>query len=462
MGKAIILSRVSTDAQDLTQQSEAVMKEVKHDGYKESDIILIENKESAIKLSEEERIGLQKLKHYILTQDIDGVYVYEISRISRQAAMVFDVRDFLIAHKVQLTIIKPFFRMLDADGSVSQTSSIFFGIFSSLSESEMYIKKERMHRGTMKAKAMGRHAGGYILFGYKTNKQHEYMIDEEKADVVRSVFDMYINKKMSMRKIAKELQELGWFTHESFLSCVQQVNNMLHNRDYCGDKVGMPKIVEPWMVDKVPQQCRANQITTKSTPNDALLKGLIYDYNNGFLLSANIASEAYYSKRAHGCAVTFKVMDYVVWDWVKKFYSKSFYIDKGKISSELYAAKSNYEKKIDVATKKYIGLSEKIDKIEERLILGRISDKKAEELEDTINSERLILDDNIKSFKDSLSSTISKIASLESSDIDLGRLDDNLSNNEKRSTILKCITKITCYREKRNILIATIEDIYCC
>lgn len=58
--KAIILSRVSSMHQNLEQQTEAVLRAVHSDGYKDSNIIIIEDKESAIKLSEEERNGLNK------------------------------------------------------------------------------------------------------------------------------------------------------------------------------------------------------------------------------------------------------------------------------------------------------------------------------------------------------------------------------------------------------------------
>lgn len=56
--KCIILSRVSTIVQDLNQQTEEVKKQALADGYTE--IIIIEDKESAVKLDEESRLGLSK------------------------------------------------------------------------------------------------------------------------------------------------------------------------------------------------------------------------------------------------------------------------------------------------------------------------------------------------------------------------------------------------------------------
>ena len=148
MRRAIVLSRVSTLQQDLRQQTEEILREVYKDGYKKEEVIVIEDKESAIKLSEEERRGLNKLKEHIRTDPtITAVYIYELSRLSRRQLVLFSIRDFLIEHNIQLIYLKPYFRLLEPDGKMSQTGSLMFSIFSSMSESEMALVKERMMRG---------------------------------------------------------------------------------------------------------------------------------------------------------------------------------------------------------------------------------------------------------------------------------------------------------------------------
>lgn len=49
MKKCIILSRVSTERQNVTQQTDLLIQKAKNDGYKDNNIIIIEDKESAIK-----------------------------------------------------------------------------------------------------------------------------------------------------------------------------------------------------------------------------------------------------------------------------------------------------------------------------------------------------------------------------------------------------------------------------
>ena len=104
MGKVILFSRVSTLGQDLTQQNNELFAEAKRNGFAEKDIILIEQKESAIKLDEEERKGIAKLKETIMSQKIDCVIIYEISRLARRPTVLYSVRDFLIENNVHITI----------------------------------------------------------------------------------------------------------------------------------------------------------------------------------------------------------------------------------------------------------------------------------------------------------------------------------------------------------------------
>ena len=168
--KCIAFSRVSTFHQDVEQQTQEVINEAHRNGFTDDRIILIEHKESAVKLDIDERVGIQELKKAIENNDVECVIIYEISRLSRRPNMLYAVRDYLIDHGVNLICMKPFMKLLDNDGKMNQTASLIFSIFGSMAETEGYIRKERMRRGVEKAKAMGRHAGGQITFGYKVER----------------------------------------------------------------------------------------------------------------------------------------------------------------------------------------------------------------------------------------------------------------------------------------------------
>ena len=208
--KGIALVRVSTDSQDLKQQTEEVVKQMISDGYKVEDIITIEDKESGVRLSEEERQGLNKLKYHIQNDpQIESVYVYELSRLSRKPDVFYSIRNFLQERKIQLVVIKPSMRMFNDKGEVDQNTMILFGIFSAMSEQEGYLRKERMSRGKRKCVKEGKWIGGYFPYGYKIDENNVIVINEPEAVVIRKIFNRYSQEDISMRKLGIELLKSG-------------------------------------------------------------------------------------------------------------------------------------------------------------------------------------------------------------------------------------------------------------
>lgn len=401
MYRAIVFSRVSSEHQDLVQQTDEVYNEAVRNGYDKTEIIFIEHKESAIKLDESEREGLQKLKESIDKHPIECVFVYEISRISRRPKVLYSIRDMLIERQIQLICIKPYLRLLE-DGKLSQTASIMFSLFASLSESEMMLKKERMRRGVNHAKSLGKHAGGYVMFGYTTTKDHYYIIDEAQATVVKRIFMDYVNGK-SMRMLTRDLQEEGHFKGVKYLTAVQEVYNILHRDCYCGRKKGMPAIISESLYDRSVEMRKHNELKVSRTSNMSLCKGILRDGNSGLLLSSNTAANMYYSKRCKGVSVSMHIMDPIIWDYSVELHKEYNKMDVEQILNGLIRRRQMNERKMKTLYEKEKELEEKKDKIEERLIMGKLSEKKADELEEQINNEikdireraREIMDDNM-------------------------------------------------------------------
>lgn len=367
----------------MEQQNKCLYDEASKNGY--ADIILIDMKESAIKLDEEERIGLQRLKHEIELGDVECVIVYEISRISRRPKVLYSIRDLLIERGIQLICLKPYMRLLE-DGKLSQTASIMFSIFTSLSESEMMLKKERMRRGVAHAKAQGRHAGGQIMYGYKTTKDHRYVIDEAKATVVRRIFNEY-KKGKSMRMLTRELQEEGIFAKVQFLTAQQEVYDILHRDCYCGKRVGMPAIISEELFYECEAKRKSNMLKVNHTDNMAMLKGILHDSTTGLLMSSNTAAKMYYNKRKRGgLAVSMHCIEPFVWDIAVQWHRESQTMTYDELEREttrriqrLYRQKFGLMEKIKEDQRK-------IDKIEERLIYGKLSEAKATELENALEN----------------------------------------------------------------------------
>ena len=400
--KAILLIRVSTEAQDLVQQREKVIDAAKRDGY--DDLILIEDKESAVKLSEEERNGLNRLKDAIeKDSSISAVYSYEISRISRQAKVVYSIRDFLINHHIQLVILNPYFKMLKDDGTLSETSNIFFGIFASMAENEGYIRKARMRRGVQKKKELGMHAGGQVMFGYKTIKKengHKYIIDEAEATIVKRIFNEYVNGGKSMRTLTRDLQEEGYFKGIKYLTAVQEVYDILHREHYCGRVKGRPAIISESLYDKSVDKRKSNMLKVNHTSNMALLKGLLRDGNTGLLLSSNTAGKCYYSKREKGVSVGMHIIEPIIWDIAVELHKEYNQIDKDTVLKNIEGKIQHNMRKQKTLNDQLIGIIDQRDLIEERLIKGRLSEQKAEQLHNELDKQEKETRQRIKELND--------------------------------------------------------------
>ena len=388
MKKVIVLSRVSTEGQDLTQQTDEVLREVHKDGYTDSNIIIIEDKESAIKLSEEERHGLNMMKDHINNNpNIKCVYIYELSRLSRRQLVLFSIRDFLVERKIQLICLKPYFRLLEVNGEMSQTGSLMFSLFSSLSESEMMLKQERMMRGRRRNKELGKSVGGRPPFGYDVDKNKRYVIDPKNSLIISRIFNDYGYNNKSMRGIAIELKEEGYFSNPSLNATHQYIQRILNNPIYKGE-FPYPQIIAPELFSVVQQNISrytTNKITRKKEP--FLLKGLVCDAKTGYILSINGAIDTYFSKHHSGVAIRKNNIDPVVWEHSKIMYER-YVMNKDKLLTLIKSQYQTTAKKISVVDQEIKDIGIKLERVEESYILGRISKKKAEQLRTRLLEEK--------------------------------------------------------------------------
>ena len=392
MYKAICFSRVSSEHQDLVQQSDEVLDEAIRYGFKKEECIFIEYKESAILLEEEERAGLNELKSNIQRYDtITTVFVYELSRISRKAKVVYSIRDYLLERNIQLVCIKPHFELLDRKTEkMSELALMVFGVFVGLAESEMTLKKARMRRGVNKKKELGMHAGGQVMYGYKTIRTengHKYVIDDAEATVVRRIFNEYVNGGKSMRTLTRDLQEEGYFKGIKYLTAVQEVYDILHRDCYCGRRRGMPPVISESLYDKSVRKRERSSLGINQTSNMALLKGLLRDGTTGLLLSSNTAGKIYYSKREKGVSVSMHIIEPIIWDIAVDLHKRYTTLDKEEVLKAIESKIQHNMRKQKTVSEKLHEIKRQRDLIEERLIKGRLSEDKAEQMHSELDKE---------------------------------------------------------------------------
>lgn len=213
MKKAVLFVRVSTEKQTLESQIEALKRTAFIDGYSDSDLIVIAKKESGVKLKESEREGLNDLKSVIIENDVDCVYIFELSRLSRDPMTLYSVRDKIFKdNKVQLKCLKPTFSLLEEPERTKfdAMGSLVFSIFGCFAEQEVVEKKERFHRGKAQKAIEGKYSGGTVPYGYEidANKDNLLVINHDEADIIHTIFDLY-EAGYSLSRISQELRERG-------------------------------------------------------------------------------------------------------------------------------------------------------------------------------------------------------------------------------------------------------------
>lgn len=414
--KGIGLIRVSTSVQDLQQQTDVVKQEMMKDGYTEDNIILIKDKESAVCLSEEERQGLNKMKEYIQNDpSINCVYVFEISRLSRKPEVLYSIRDWLISHKIQLIVLKPYMRLLEDDGKISQTGSIMFGVFGALAEQEGYLRKERCSRGKKKAQLEGKSISHKLPLGYTTDSNKFIIVDEEKANLVRKIFTMCVTENKSTRVIAKELTETGELPVLTTLhGHASTILHILRNTAYIGKAPynrqrhkenynQYPKIISDELFDNAQILLNNRKKMPKTShKNIYYCKGLLKDINSGKVLlpTSCVASYCLVSDKIDvvkhkTVTVPINLFDSFAWHLTIQYNKLNTPENIKKMRNEVLKDISSLTKKIETGKKKIAEYDRQIDKIQERIILGKMKESLGDSMLSDIYSQQEELLDSI-------------------------------------------------------------------
>ena len=444
--KCIILSRVSTLSQDLTQQTEVVINEAIRFGYDKKNIIIIEDKESAVLLSEEERNGLNTLKYHVETdKSIDCVFVYEVSRISRKPKIVYSIRDYLIERKIQLIVMNPYCKVMNDDGTLSETSNILFGIFATMAENEGYIRKARLNRGRMKKKAMKKFFGHGLRFGYDIDEDDNYIPHTINSKKVIEVFERYVNENVSQKKLAKQLFEEGFFGDVKHETCLWYVVSILKDETYLGERF-YPQIVPNELFEAARVKRGRNLKWSKEMRDGgllpALLRGILHVEDTDRTMTLVNATNQYLSHHFNNentVSIHKDIIEPLVWFWTVELHKKFNSGNKSKRLEVLRKDRDRIQLKITNISKKIDTLIEKIDKIEERWINGKITESKRDSLRDSAEKELNELQMQKTQFASDLFKRQSQIHKQLTTKLDY----DNQTFNEQRSLILETIRKIT-------------------
>lgn len=376
--KCILFVRISTNIQNFDEQEKAIHQMAINDGYLPQNIIPIAEIESGRKLKEEERKGINTMKKYIENDSsINCVYLWEISRLARKQKVLFSVRDYLVDRKINIKIKEPSCTLLNDDGTINDGADMLFSLYAQMSEAEMRTKIQRFKRTKKVNSTQMKYSGGKVMFGYKIDDDGYYQIDEEKADIIRLIFNLYTTKNIGAIQLRRELEERGHNIKGSLILKILRNTAYIGYIDYPkGNNRKYPPIITKEIFDKAQKQKEENKTQTdKAIKHIWLCSKLIRCNECGGYMIANGGARVYNCK-AHShlhfykknctnkLSINISAIDGIAWHFAKSLFFADSLADKER------QIKDN-EQQIKVLTEKLNAsplTEKKINEKEQRII----------------------------------------------------------------------------------------------
>jgi len=193
MNKAVLMCRVSTEAQDYEAQIGDLKKYAQSKGITECHVIA--TKESGFR-NINEREGWIKTKEYFEEHpDYDTLIVTEISRLGRRETAIAEIKEYMERNMMSLFIKDLDLHLYDR-GKKKPESDIVFSVFASMATSEMSVKKDRFMRAKRELRAQGYSIVGKVLFGYtrvkdETRGKNKFVVNEKQAKEINEIYNIY-------------------------------------------------------------------------------------------------------------------------------------------------------------------------------------------------------------------------------------------------------------------------------
>lgn len=157
----------------------------------------------------------------------DFIITKEISRFSRSTLDSIQYTQELLEHDVGVLFQNDNINTLDSD------SEFRLVVMAGVAQDEVRKLSERLKFGFRQAIKNGHVLGNDKLWGYD-KKDCVLTINEEEAQVVRRIFDLYANQQMGIRRISQTLFDEGFTSRKGNAFNVLTIRHILCNPKYKG------------------------------------------------------------------------------------------------------------------------------------------------------------------------------------------------------------------------------------
>lgn len=234
-GKIALYSRVSTSEQSehgysIHEQEQVLIKEVVKN-YPAYDYEIYTDSGISGK-NIEGRPAMKRLLKDVKDNKVEMVLSWKLNRISRSMRDVFNIIHEFKEHGVGYKSISENIDTTNASGEVLVT---MFGLIGSIERQTLISNvKFAMNAKARKGEAITGRVLGFRLSLNPLTQKNDLVIDENEANIVREIFDLYLNHNKGLKAITTILNQKGYRTinHKPF--SVFGVKYILNNPVYKG------------------------------------------------------------------------------------------------------------------------------------------------------------------------------------------------------------------------------------
>ncbi len=244
-----------------------------------------------------ERPGLQRA----LMEAGKGVYelllVHRVDRLSRNVRQLAHISEELERAGVALrSATEPF----DTSSAAGMMMMQMLGVFA---EFERTTIVERITAGMDRAASEGRWVVGKVPYGYVRDKESKLLLPHDaQANVVRRMFDLYVEDQLGSEAIAQLLSSEGLATNAGVPFSARTVIHMLSNPIYVG-KVAFKDNIYPGLHESLVNDetfAAAQRILKERGESQALKRGHPADYLLSGVVRCGQCGHAYIGTAATG------------------------------------------------------------------------------------------------------------------------------------------------------------------
>ena len=206
MLKICYYCRVSTDNQDYLLQKQSLDRVLNN----RNDVILV--KIFAEKISgyskEGERPEMNNLLQAVKNNEVDEVWGYDVSRISRDSINLQIICRTCTQNNVNVYFHVQNLNTLNPDGSLNPITKMLIGLLGEFAEQDgkNWILKGRA--GKLTNSRRGFYIGGTLPLGYSCDDNKKIIIDENEKKIVEYIFKSFVQDEKTLKRICNDLNNL--------------------------------------------------------------------------------------------------------------------------------------------------------------------------------------------------------------------------------------------------------------